>query len=75
MITVSDSFSSIKLEKYFAILPPDGKLLKKYKEKNINFEMFKENTSYNSGTNSDFLRIDEIRKLIKENIDPNFNPK
>ena len=44
MITISDSFSSIKLKKYFAILPPDGNLLRKYKE-NINLEMFNENTS------------------------------
>ena len=75
MITVSDSFSTIKLKKYFAILPPDGKLLEKYKQKNINFEMFKQNTSYNSGTNVDFLTIDEIRKLITEKIDPRFYPK
>ena len=75
MITVSDSFSSIKLEKYFAILPPDGNLLKRYKEKNIKFEMFKENTSYNSGSNIDFLTIQEIRVLISQNIDPNFTPK
>ena len=75
MITVSDSFSSIKLEKYFAILPPDGNLLNRYKEKNIKFEMFKENTSFNSGSNNDFLTIDEIRLLISQNIDPNFTPK
>ena len=33
-----------------------------------------ENTSYNSGTNSDFLTVQEIRELIKKKIDLSFTP-
>jgi len=29
---------------------------------------------YNSGDNPDFLTVDEITSLIKQNIDPDFKP-
>ena len=75
MITSSDSYSTIDIGNYFAILPSDGKLLEKYKQENIKFSLFPEGLSYNSGSNSKFLSIQEIRDLIKSHIDKNFIPK
>ena len=74
MITSPDSYSTLDLGKYFAILPPDGHLLKKYEEKNIRFAKVIEGSTYNSGNNTDFLTIEEIRNLIKLHVDPEFKP-
>ncbi len=75
MISVSDSYNTINLGKYYAILPADGKLLSKYKELNINFTPFPEGKSYNSGENDKFLTVNEMRLLIREHIDKNFIPE
>ncbi|WP_269623276.1 UDP-N-acetylglucosamine 4,6-dehydratase (inverting) [Prochlorococcus marinus] len=74
MITKSDSFSTLDLGKYYAILPSDCKLLNIYKDLNREFEPVPKGFSYNSGTNSSFLTVDEIRDLIVENVDNNFVP-
>ena len=74
MISASDSFNTIDIGKYFIILPTlNTKIISKYK-KYFSVKKFKENSSYNSGTNPIFLTINEIRKLIKLNIDKNFKP-
>lgn len=75
MITSSDSHTSYDAGKFFIILPSNNlKIIRKinniYKLKKV-----KENFSYNSGTNKKFLKISEIRKLIKENIDSKFKPR
>ena len=74
MISSSDSFNTIDIGKYFIILPTiNNSIIKKYKKK-FKVKKFKENTSYNSGTNSNFLSVNQIRSLIKENIDSKFKP-
>tara|TARA_B100000212_G_C27324623_1_gene511826 strand:- start:75 stop:1094 length:1020 start_codon:yes stop_codon:yes gene_type:complete len=74
MITSSDSYSTIDLGNKLVILPNDNLLLNTYKELQISFKNFKEGESYNSGSNQDFLSVDDIRSLIKQNIDINFKP-
>lgn len=74
MITSSDSFSTIVLENYYAILPMDGEIKEKYLKRNIPFKMFPKGKSYNSNENENFLSVNEIRKLLVENIDKNFSP-
>jgi len=74
MITSSDSFCTIDLGQYFAILPQDGRLVDEYKENNIVFSEVEPGFAYNSGSNSSFLSVDEIRALIKSNIQPDFQP-
>ena len=75
MITVSDSPYTVDLGKYYAILSPtlvsniddyckDNKCIK-----------VPDGFSYNSGNNEVFLSIDEIRELIRENVDPLFSPE
>ena len=74
MITSSDSFCTIDLGQYFAILPQDGRLVDEYKENSILFSVVEPGFAYNSGTNSSFLSVDEIRALIKSNIQSDFQP-
>ena len=71
MITSSDSFNTIDLGPYFAILPQgNNKLQEYYTEKGG--KMVEPGFCYNSGTNPDWLSVEEIRGLIREQIDPNF---
>ncbi len=72
MITMSDSFSTYDLGKYYAILPqvPSWKLvdfIEHFKPVRV-----KEGFSYNSGTNPVFLTIEELRQLIKTHVDQSF---
>lgn len=71
MITSSDSFNTVDLGPYYAILPQgNNKLQSYYTEKGG--KMVEPGFCYNSGTNPDWLSVDDIRGLIKEQIDPNF---
>ncbi len=79
LITSSDSLFTYDLDKYYVILPnSEGKIQMKYinfyKEKGITIKKVDDNFSYSSGMNVDFLSVDELRQLIKENIDPEFKP-
>lgn len=72
MITESDSFNTADLGRYFAILPSAGKhSLDSYcAEKGANRVPL--GYAYNSGTNEHFLSVDQIRALIREHVDPDF---
>ena len=74
MITSSDSFSTIDLESYYAILPSDRSVHLKYKKRGVQIKEIRSGFAYNSGTNPDFLTVDELRSLIKEHVAPNFKP-
>ena len=74
MVTESDSFSTIDLDNYYAILPTDGRLLAEYKNSSKEFSPVPPNWRYSSGNNTHFLTVEEIRGLIKKHIDPNFLP-
>lgn len=74
MITLSDSASTIDTGNYYAILPPNIKNgLKKYLD-HLSADKVSHNFSYNSGCNSDFLSVSQIRNLICDHIDPKFQP-
>ncbi len=72
MITMSDSFTTYDLGKYYAILP-QGPLwdLEKYVKEN-NAVKVPVGFCYNSGTNEEWVGVEEIRALIKEHVDPHF---
>jgi len=74
MITTSDSANTVDLGNFYAItsssLVPN---LDTYCKK-VNAEKVEKGFCYNSGTNEKFLSVEEIRKLITENVDPNFKP-
>ena len=68
MITQADSYTTYDLGKYYIIFPNNKELINKYKSKNIQMNKVKNNFSYNSGDNKEFLSIEEIKLLIRENI-------
>ena len=72
MITTSDSYSTVDLGKFFAILhgssghaPRDYLKIRKGKAVPPGF-------SYNSGQNSHFLKVQELRELIRAHVYPGF---
>ncbi|MDA7434758.1 UDP-N-acetylglucosamine 4,6-dehydratase (inverting) [Synechococcus sp. AH-601-J22] len=74
MITASDSFTTIDLGAYYAILPSDGRVQQRYQEAGISSTPVPEGFAYNSGTNPDFLSVEQLRELIREHVDPSFQP-
>ena len=71
MITASDSFNTVDLGRYYAILPSDSGLRDYYLAQKGAKEV-PPGFSYNSGNNTDFLTVEQLRALIKEHVLPNF---
>jgi UDP-N-acetylglucosamine 4,6-dehydratase len=72
MITTSDSFSTYDLGKYYAILPqvPSFNLdeyIRHFKAKAV-----AKGFQYNSGENTEWVSITDMRKLIIDHVDPDF---
>lgn len=74
MITASDSFTTIDLGEYYAILPSDGRVHQCYKEAGISTTAVSKGFAYNSGTNQAFLTVEQLRELIRECVDAKFRP-
>ena len=74
MITASDSFSTIDLGDYYAILPSDGSVQKRYRAVGRAIQMVEPGFAYNSGSNPDFLTVDQLRQLIRDHVNPAFQP-
>ncbi len=72
MITASDSFNTVDLGRYFAILPMAAKYGRaQYCERN-GCQPVEPGFAYNSGANPDFLTVEQLRELIRQHVDPNF---
>jgi FlaA1/EpsC-like NDP-sugar epimerase len=74
MITASDSFTTIDLGVYYAILPSDGRVQQRYQEAGITGTVVPPGFGYNSGSNPEFLTVDQLRAFIREHVDPAFVP-
>ena len=74
LITAAESFSTIDIGNFYAILPNPEYHLGKHDKKFKICKKVPENFQYNSGTNKIFLSVNELRILIKDNIDENFQP-
>ena len=74
MITASDSFSTIDLGPYYAILPSDGSVQQIYRKQGLSAKPVDPSFAYNSGTNPDFLNVEQLRDLIRIHVDPSFQP-
>ena len=74
MITSSDSFSTIDLGGYYAILPSDGSVQQRYVESGLSVRPVDPGFAYNSGSNPDFLSVKQIRDLIRLHVDSAFQP-
>lgn len=71
MITASDSFNTLDLGDYYAILPSAGEHSPEAYLQVRGGSRVAPGFSYNSGSNDTFLSIDELRRLIREHVDPN----
>lgn len=75
MITSSDSFTTYDLGKYYVILPLKLNWdLAEFTQK-FNSEKVIKGMSYNSGKNTQWLSVKELRSLIKVYVDPKFELK
>lgn len=74
MITTSDSFSTIDLGKYYAILASDGSGVDRYHLAGKKFDSVEKGFSYSSGLNSEFISVERLRELIHEHVDSTFQP-
>ena len=74
MISQTDSYNTYEIGNYFLIVPStwdQSKVEQLYKQK---LKRMKQGNSYNSGESTNLLTIDELRKLIIENLDSDFTP-
>ncbi|MFK7935392.1 MAG: UDP-N-acetylglucosamine 4,6-dehydratase (inverting) [Saprospiraceae bacterium] len=80
MITSADSFNTIELEQHYIICPTN--LNYQNIDKNTylsHYENFAARPvpvgfSYNSGENTEWMNIEDIRTLIRQHVDPSFEP-
>ena len=73
MITESDSYSTVDIGKYYVILPQLMTYSKEDYMEKTGAQPVEPGFKYDSRTNKEWLTVDEIRRLIKEHIDPNFS--
>jgi FlaA1/EpsC-like NDP-sugar epimerase len=73
MITSSDSFYTYDLGRYYAILPSNPRWKLEEFIKHFNAVKVPFGFRYCSDGNSEWVGIDELRKLIKENVDSTFH--
>ena len=70
MITASDSLNTVDLGPFYAILPSaTDQLADDYLEKRGG-TLVEPGFAYNSGTNPDFLTVEQLRHLISRHVDP-----
>ena len=73
MITISDSHRTFDIGKYYLILPTDKDIYYEKYGQYKNYRKVEDGFAYNSGKNSRFLSVNELRELIKINIDKNIS--
>ncbi len=73
MITCADSINTLDCGNYFVVITNKRKL-EDFQKIHKESKLVKENFNYSSGNNENFLTVDEIRDLIKDNIDISFTP-
>lgn len=72
MITSSDSFSTYDLGRYYAILPQVTTWNIEDYKKHFNAKAVPIGFQYNSGENSEWVTVEQLRELIKTHVDQSF---
>lgn len=72
MITVSDSFNTVDLGRYYAVLPSSDESLRAHYLAQPGVTAVPAGFSYSSGNNGEFLSIEQLRALIRKHIAPDF---
>jgi len=73
MITETDSFNTYDCGKYYVITPTVPNWNEKEWVKTFNAKKVPQGFKYNSGANTEWLTIEQIRSQIKQHVDPNFS--
>ena len=73
MITASDSFNTVDLGRYYAILPSAGHFSTDDYLQRTGGTRVPQGFAYNSGSNAEFLGVDELRALIRDHVDASFS--
>ncbi len=78
MITVTDSLNTIEISQYYVIIPnfpfeTYEQTMERY-QKHYQATRVERGFSYNSGTNKEWLSVEQLRNLVTEHIDTNFKP-
>ncbi|WP_124980830.1 UDP-N-acetylglucosamine 4,6-dehydratase (inverting) [Nonlabens xiamenensis] len=76
MITASDSFNTVDIGKYYAILPqqsPYSKYTKEEYKSAFKGEDVPDGFAYDSGTNTEWETVESLRALVKLHVDSNFD--
>ena len=73
MITISDSFNTWDLGKYYAILPQQPIFDIEAFKTHFNAIKIPEGFSYNSGDNTEWETVESLRDQIRVHVDPTFN--
>jgi len=72
MITQADSYTTVDLGNYYAILPQVPVWSKDAYIEHFGASPVEPGFRYNSGSNEEWLTVEEIRQLIRQHVDPNF---
>lgn len=72
MITETDSLNTIELDKYYVIAPSSPVWSLEEWIKTHNGKRVHEGFKYNSGTNTEWLNVEDLREQIRKHVDPEF---
>ena len=68
MITQSDSFNTVDLGRYYAILPSAGEYTPDDYAREMGGKLVAPGFAYNSGSNDHFLTVEELRQLMRDKL-------
>lgn len=74
MITTTDALNSVEFEGHFVILPSISLWDIEEFTRRFSGTPCRAGFAYNSGTNGEWLSVDQLRQLITEHVDPEFIP-
>ncbi len=72
LITETDSLNTVELKEYYVICPATSRWSKEEYAKAKNGEILPFGFRYNSGTNDEWLSVEELREQIKNHVDSSF---
>jgi UDP-N-acetylglucosamine 4,6-dehydratase (inverting) len=70
MITASDSFNTVDIGRYYAILPSSDDTLRTTYLRQSGVTEVQHGFCYNSGSNTEFLTVSQLRELIRRHVAP-----
>ncbi|MEZ0538137.1 UDP-N-acetylglucosamine 4,6-dehydratase (inverting) [Fibrella arboris] len=73
MITETDSLNTVETERYYVITPSTPTWEVDDYLKAFNGNRVAEGFKYNSGTNTDWLTVEQLREQIRDHVDPSFS--